>query len=233
MILAIETAVEKVSVALGDSRGIAASASVTSDRRHAESLTPMIEFACEHAGIEVNEISAIAVDVGPGLFTGMRVGMATAEMMAWSLDVPVVPVCSLDVLAASMWQTEDLVVAALDARRSELYWALYRPDVNARTMVRLTEPTVTSPEDMIVYVNDRSEPVWCVGTGFIRYRNDAEALQFAQFAPDHLAMPDAQWLVEIAVQKLARDETVSARDIEPMYLRAPDAEINWAVREGQ
>ena len=233
MILAIETAVEKVSVALGDSRGVLATASVTSDRRHAESLTPMIQFACEHAGVPVANISAIAVDIGPGLFTGMRVGMATAEMMAWSLDVPVVPVCSLDVLAASMWQTDDTVVAALDARRGELYWALYRPDPVARTMVRVTEPVVSSPEDMIVHVNDRSEPVWCVGSGFVRYRNDAEALQYAQFAPDHLAMPDAQWLLDVAIQKLARDETVSARDIEPMYLRAPDAEINWAVREGQ
>ena len=232
MILAIETAVEKVSVALGDSSGIAAASSLTSDRRHAESLTPMIQFACRHAGISTSDISAIAVDIGPGLFTGMRVGIATAEMMAWSLDVPVVPMCSLDVLAASLWHSEDTVVAALDARRGEVYWAMYRPDVTHRTMTRLSEPVVATPEDMIVHVNDRGEPVWCVGTGFERYRDDAESITMASFAPTHLSMPDAQWMIDVAVQRVARDEVVSARDITPMYLRVPDAEINWAVREG-
>ena len=232
MILAIETAVEKVSVALGDSRGIAAASSITSDRRHAESLTPMIQFACVHAGISTSDISAIAIDVGPGLFTGMRVGIATAEMMAWSLDIPVVPVCSLDVLAASLWHSEDTVVAALDARRGEVYWAMYRPDPVHRSMTRMSEPAVASPEDMVVHVNDRAEPVWCVGTGFDRYRDVAESITMASFAPSTLSMPDAQWLIDIAVQRLARDEVVSAREIEPMYLRVPDAEINWAIREG-
>jgi len=232
MILAIETAVEKVGVALGDSRGIAASVSLSSDRRHAESLTPMIEFACSHAGMSLSDVSAIAVDIGPGLFTGMRVGIATAEMLAWSLDVPVVPVCSLDIVAASLWHAEDTVVAALDARRGELYWAMYRPDVVNKKMIPITSPVVSSPEDMIVEVNDRGEPVWCVGSGFVRYRNDVELITHAQFAPDALATPSADVLVEIAVARIARDETVEARDIEPMYLRAPDAEINWAVREG-
>jgi tRNA threonylcarbamoyladenosine biosynthesis protein TsaB len=232
MILAIETAVEKVGVALGDSRGVAASVSLSSDRRHAESLTPMIEFACAHAGVSLSDVSAVAVDIGPGLFTGMRVGIATAEMLAWSLDVPVVGVCSLDIVASSLWHAEDTVVAALDARRGEIYWAMYKPDVVKKQMIALTSPVVSSPEDMIVEVNDRGEPVWCVGSGFVRYRNDVELITRAQFAPDSLATPSAEVLVEIAVGKIARDETIEARDIEPMYLRAPDAEINWAVREG-
>jgi tRNA threonylcarbamoyladenosine biosynthesis protein TsaB len=232
MILAIETAVEHVGVALGDSRGVTASMSLASDRRHAESLTPMIEFACSHAGISLQDVSAIAVDIGPGLFTGMRVGIATAEMLAWSLDVPVVPVCSLDIVASALWHADDTVVAALDARRGEMYWAMYKPDAVNKKMTPITSPVVSSPDDMIVDVNDRGEPVWCVGSGFVRYRSDAELLTYAQFAPDALAAPSAEVLLEIAVGRIARDEVVEARDIEPMYLRAPDAEINWAVREG-
>ena len=92
MILGIETAVEHVGVALGDHRGIRAHTMVASDRRHAESLTPMIRFAMQQAGVEMTDLSAIAVDVGPGLFTGMRVGMATAQSMAWALELPIVPV---------------------------------------------------------------------------------------------------------------------------------------------
>ncbi|MFN5601200.1 MAG: tRNA (adenosine(37)-N6)-threonylcarbamoyltransferase complex dimerization subunit type 1 TsaB, partial [Acidimicrobiaceae bacterium] len=126
MILGIETSVEHVGVALGDHRGIRAHALVASDRRHAESLTPMIQFVVRQAEATMSDISAVAVDIGPGLFTGMRVGIATAQSLAWALDIPVVPVCSLDALALNA-NTEDITVAAaLDARRGEVYWALYR-----------------------------------------------------------------------------------------------------------
>ena len=78
MILAIETPVERVGVAVGDNSGVRASAMLSSDRRHAESLAPMIDFVLSQASLRVDEIDHIAVDIGPGLFTGMRVGMATA-----------------------------------------------------------------------------------------------------------------------------------------------------------
>ena len=109
---------------------------------------------------------------------------------------------------------------------------MYKPDAANKKMTPITAPVVSSPEDMIVEVNDRGEPVWCVGSGFVRYRADTELLTYAQFAPDALAAPRAEVLVDIAVGRIARDDVVEARDIEPMYLRAPDAEINWAVREG-
>jgi len=82
MILGIETAVEHVGVALGDHRGTLASATVNSDRRHAESLAPMIEFVCAQAGVTLRQLDAVAVDVGPGLFTGLRVGIAAARVSA-------------------------------------------------------------------------------------------------------------------------------------------------------
>ena len=83
MILGIETSVEHVGVALGDYRGIRAHSMLASDRRHAESLTPMIEFVMQQAEVEMSDLSAVAVDVGPGLFTGMRVGIAAAQSIAW------------------------------------------------------------------------------------------------------------------------------------------------------
>lgn len=232
VILAIETSVEAVGVALVDHTGVKASASIASDRRHAESLVPLVQFVMEQSGTEMATVSAIAVDVGPGLFTGMRVGIATAQALAWAVDLPVVPVCSLDALAYRVRETDDLVAAALDARRDEVYWALYKSSDIDPVSRRLVDPVVGSPEDLAVHLADRAEPVLCVGTGFHRYRDTFESLAYARFAGDEMRFPDAGVVGRMALSVLANDGAVSADAIEPMYLRPPDATINWSTRGG-
>lgn len=231
MILGIETAVEHVGVALGDHSRIHGSVSVASDRRHAESLTPMIQFLMQQVGIDMADLSAIAVDVGPGLFTGMRVGIASAHTMAWALDLPVVPVCSLDALAMNADWSDVPVAAALDARRGEMYWALYRMRGLGAEPQRVTEPVVTSPDDLAIYLADRAEQVQCVGSGFDRFREQFAESPWAIVNDADRAYPSAEKVVTLASHFLARDETISAEHVAAMYLRAPDAEINWNIRE--
>lgn len=233
LILGIETSVEHVGVALGDSRGIRAHSMLASDRRHAESLTPMIQFVLQQADAEMADLSAVAVDVGPGLFTGMRVGMAAAQSIAWTLELPMVPVCSLDAVAMNADWSDDLVVAALDARRGEVYWAVYRMRGSGAEPQRLTEPVVSSPEDLAIHLADRASHVVCVGSGFERYTEQFEQLTYAQLMGPHAQFPSATHVVALAAHRIAADQTVSAADIQPMYLRAPDAEINWSTREAQ
>lgn len=232
MILAIETSVERVGVAVGDHSGALASSMLASDRRHAESLTHMIEFVMRQAGLRMQEIDHIAVDVGPGLFTGMRVGMAAAQSLAWALDIPLVPVCSLDVLAFGVGATDDPVAVALDARRGEVYWALYRETDTREEPRRLLEPAVVPPADCAVAIADRGERTLCIGTGFVRHGEEFAAIPGAFFAPATSSMPRAEDLLGLAVLRAARDMTVAADALEPMYLRAPDAEINWQTRGG-
>ncbi|MEY4392060.1 MAG: tRNA ((37)-N6)-threonylcarbamoyltransferase complex dimerization subunit type 1 TsaB [Actinomycetota bacterium] len=232
VILAIETAVERVGVAVGDNSGVRASAMLTSDRRHAESLAPMIDFVLSQASLRVDEIDHIAVDVGPGLFTGMRVGMATAQTMAWALDVPLVPVSSLDAIAFGFGASEDPVAVALDARRGEVYWALYRGGDGTGEPAVLKAPSVTVPSSVAIDIADRGEMVTCVGTGFVRYRDDFASIPGASFAPSTFSMPRAEDVLGLATLRVARDRVVAADALEPMYLRAPDAEINWRTRDG-
>lgn len=232
MILAIETAVERVGVAVGDNSGVRASAMLASDRRHAESLAPMIDFVLSQASVRVDEIDHIAVDIGPGLFTGMRVGMATAQSMAFALDVPLVPVSSLDVLAFGHGASDDPLAVALDARRGEVYWALYRAGEGAAEPVVLTSPAVASPGDAAVAIADRGETTVCIGSGFVRHRAEFDGLTRAVFAPESASMPRAEDVLALAVLRAARDRVVPADALEPMYLRAPDAEINWQTRGG-
>ena len=230
MILGIETAVEHVGVALGDYRGIRAHSMLASDRRHAEALTPMIDFVMSQAEVAMTDLSAVAVDVGPGLFTGMRVGMAAAQSIAWALELPMVPVCSLDAVAMNADWSDNVVAAALDARRGEVYWALYRMRGVGTEPQRLTEPVVSSPEDLAVHIADRGEEVVCAGSGFERHKEMFMALSLAQFLGDAGRFPLATQVVALATHRIAADDTVLPGAIEPMYLRAPDAEINWQSR---
>ena len=119
--------------------------------RHAEHLAPAIAWCCEQCGVQPAQLSAVAVGIGPGMFTGLRVGVTTAKALAQSLRIPVLPVPSLDLLAYPLRFRHGLVVATIDARRNELYWSMYRPvpggvqrvsDFEMSTADELTKPAV-------------------------------------------------------------------------------------------
>jgi tRNA threonylcarbamoyladenosine biosynthesis protein TsaB len=141
-----------------------------------------------------------------------------------------IPVCSLDVVAMNAHWSESVVAASLDARRGEVYWALYRMRAIGAEPQRITEPVVSSPEDLAVHLADRGEEIVCVGSGFDRHQEVFQALQWAQFQGASGSYPLATHLVTLAGQRLAADDTVLPGAVEPMYLRAPDAEINWQTR---
>src|SRR3954451_13165803 len=126
IILGIETATTRVGCAIGGVEGVLASFHATRGRRHAETLAPSIQFVCEQARVDFKEISALAVDVGPGLFTGLRVGLATAKAMAQALRVPMIGLTSLDLLGHPVRTSSRLIATGVDARRGEVFWATYR-----------------------------------------------------------------------------------------------------------
>ena len=127
LILGIDTATPAVGCAIGGHEGVLASFTAARGRRHAETLVPAIDHLRRSVGIELDELGAIAVDVGPGLFTGLRVGVATAKAMASALRVPVVVgVSSLDLVAFPVRFSPRLIASVVDARRGEVFFAFYR-----------------------------------------------------------------------------------------------------------
>ena len=163
IVLGIESATESVGVALAASDGVLASVEVARGRRHAESIVPCVQFVCERADIELSEVGAIAVDVGPGLFTGMRVGIATAKSLAMALNIPMVSMTSLEVLAAAEATTDDIIVPVVDARKSEVFWAMYRRTHQGLEL--LHQPTVGSVDDLVSDLMARDQSSVCVGDG--------------------------------------------------------------------
>ena len=228
LILGIETATEQVSVAIGGHEGVLGLVEVCRGRRHAETLAPAIEFVCSQADVRLDEISVVAVDVGPGLFTGMRVGLASAKALAQALRVPMIGMSSLDLLAYPLRHTGRTVVAVIDARKGELFYAFYRPVPGG--VQRVLEPRCGTIDDLIAEVMARRDDVICVGDGALRHRDEIIAELRCEMAEQFLSRPSAAPLVQLAHARALREEWVNPWEIQPLYLRLPDAQINWSVR---
>jgi tRNA threonylcarbamoyladenosine biosynthesis protein TsaB len=230
LILGIDTATPQVGCAVGGHEGVLASFQSSKGRRHAETLAPAIEFICEQTGIELSDIGAIAVDVGPGLFTGLRVGVATAKAMASSLRIPMVGVSSLDLLAFPVRWTNREIVSVIDARRGEVYFAFYRQVPGG--IQRLSEMRTGSPAELCSEIQATGGEYLAVGDGALRYAEDLEVFDEVEIAETGLAYPSPASLVQLAHARAVREDFVNASDLQPLYLRKADVEINWVSRDG-
>ncbi len=229
LILGIETATERVSVAVGGHEGVIGLFEVTRGRRHVETLVPAIDFVLRQADIELDEIGLVAVDVGPGLFTGMRVGLAAAKATAQALRLPMIGISSLDLLAFPNRHTDRVVVPVVDARKGEVFYAMYRQVPGG--VQQVAEPAVGPVDELVADLLARSQEVLLIGDGALRYRDEILDGYHCEIGGD--AHPSAAPLVQLAHARALREDWVNPWEIEPIYLRAPDARINWSTRSAR
>lgn len=212
LLLAFDTATPAVTVAVHDGSDVVAQAAGEGAMAHGELLAPAIDAAMSDAGAAMSDLTAVAVGVGPGPFTGLRVGVVTALTLGSTLGITTHGVCTLDVLAAELTQEsaiEDEFLVATDARRKEVYWAHYRPaDHSADHWAeRLDGPHVSYPADLAEL--HAGMPV--VGRGAALY---PDALSVLDGPLDPSAAALARAVVAGSVHELP---------LEPLYLRRPDA----------
>ncbi|MFD5734450.1 MULTISPECIES: tRNA (adenosine(37)-N6)-threonylcarbamoyltransferase complex dimerization subunit type 1 TsaB [Streptomyces] len=220
LLLALDTATPAVTVALHDGSGVLAESRQVDARRHGELLLPAVDRVLAEAGRKLDAVSDIVVGVGPGPYTGLRVGLVTAATFGAVLGVPVHGLCTLDGLAHAAGLTEPFIVAT-DARRKEVYWARYEPGTApgepgtpSRPVTRLTEPAVDRPAD----IADEVAGVPAVGAGALLY--DTVFTGVRRDGPEHQS---AAALAALAAQKLAAGEEMLPP--QPLYLRRPDAQV--------
>jgi tRNA threonylcarbamoyladenosine biosynthesis protein TsaB len=225
LILAIDTATTRVSAAIGDDGGVIGEVSLAGGRRHAEQLAPAIQYLCGELDVSLAQLAAIAVDIGPGLFTGLRVGVTTAKVMAQALRIPVVAVPSLDLVAYPLRHSNRLVVAVLDARRKEVFCASYRPVPGG--LQRVSDYAVRKPAELVVELESGTDELLLAGDGVAAYRDEFASLDRAELAGVGHEAPSAAALVELATARAEREEFQPQSEIRPLYLRTSDAEINW------
>ena len=228
LILGIETATDRVGAALVDHQGVLAEAHLQGGRRYAEALGPTIEFIMGQAGHRIQDLAGVAVDVGPGLFTGLRVGLAHGKAMAHALGVPMVGVPSLDLVAFPLRYTDKRIVSVIDARRGEVYWAIYWPVPGG--VQREGEFRIGSPEQLALDLTAEPHDTMMIGDGAHRYEAILGGIDHLELADPAMSRPSASSLVQLAHARALREDFVNQREIEPIYLRKPDAEINWVTR---
>ena len=219
LILGIESATSRVGCAIGGPDGVLATRESAEPRRHAESLVPQIAETLEESGVALADIGVIAVDVGPGLYTGLRVGIATAVTMADALGAAMVPVTSLELVAhqARRSCTNRRIDAVIDARRGELFHAAFGANGDP-----ISEPAVLDPRDLVTMLANEAPETLLVGDGI-----EAHSETFAQggfHTNGSSVYPSAETIVELAVAAAAAGKTVGGDSIRPLYLRGPDAQ---------
>jgi tRNA threonylcarbamoyladenosine biosynthesis protein TsaB len=159
------------------------------------------------------------------LFTGLRVGVTTAKVMAQALRIPVVGVPSLDLLAYPLRHSSRLIVTVLDARRREVFYASYRPVPGG--VQRVSDYAVRAPTDLVAELESGTDELLLAGDGVDTYRDDFAELDHVELAGTDHSFPSVAALVELATARVEREEFQPASELRPLYLRTSDAEINW------
>lgn len=227
LVLGLETSTQRSSVALVDEGGVVASVSLGVPRRHGEFVAPAIRFCLDQAGVQLDGVHGVAVGLGPGLYTGLRVGIATAQSLAAARQLPVVGLSGLDVLAFRERYVRRLICAALDARRGELFWAFYRSAPGG--VQRLGEIELGTADRLAAEIEEQAEECLIVGDGGLGAAEQLRAVGAEVAGPDN-AWPEASELAELAVPRFIREETQTAIELQPIYLRQADARIGWQER---
>jgi tRNA threonylcarbamoyladenosine biosynthesis protein TsaB len=232
LILGIETSTPQASVAIGSEQGVIAAAMVSRGATYHEFLLPAIRFCLDETGLGFRNLGGIAVSLGPGLYTGMRIGVSSAKALAQALSVPIVGMASLDLLAYEVRYSPKTICAAIDARRSEVFYAFYRTSPGG--IQRMTEYRVERPERLAVGIDSRPEEVLIVGSGALLHKHIFEDLRsVSELGTMSHAFPDARALVELALPRLFRGEFDKLDDVKPLYLRRSARRIEWERVRGR
>ena len=222
-ILALETSAKAVSAAVSEDGRILCAGYQDTGLTHSRTLMPIVEGILKNTGLTVQDCDAVAVAAGPGSFTGIRIGVAAAKGLAFAADKPAVGVSTLEAMAWNVAHMDALVICAMDARRGQIYNALF--DAQNGVLTRRAPDRAISLEDLAAELRDISRPMVAVGDGghlcetFLRERGLP-----CRLAPPHLVMQNAMSVALCGEAMALAGKLVSAQELLPVYLRPVQAQ---------
>lgn len=230
-ILALETAAKAVSAAIAEDGKVLASGYQDTGLTHSRTLMPIVECLLKNTDMTVRDMDAVAVSAGPGSFTGVRIGVSAAKGLAFAAGIPTVAVSTLAALARNAALLDGLVVCAMDARRQQVYNALF--EARGGALTRLTPDRAIALADLAEELRGDPRPKTVLGDGG---RMTFDFLTAAgvpcRLAPGHLVKENAV-SVALEAEELARSgKLISAQKLAPVYLRPPQAERLRLEKQG-
>ena len=225
IVLAVDTSAKPVSCAIAQDGRILASFYANTGLTHSQTLMPMIEQALQMAGLTVDRLDAVAVNAGPGSFTGVRIGVSAVKGLTFTSDIPCVSVSTLEAMAYQVAAVPGtLVCGAMDARCQQVYTALFLKNEAGET-VRLSEDAAMTLSELETFLNEQDRPIILVGDGSeLTYKALKDSVTNVTLAPACTRYQDASGTALVALEMLSKEDTVSAEALLPEYLRLPQAE---------
>lgn len=219
-LLAADTSAKTATVALFDGNNLVAEYTQNTGLTHSESFLPLIETMMNHINCDINAVDYFAVTNGPGSFTGLRIGVSTIKALAHALKKPLAEVSTLDALAENITSFSGYVCPMLDARRQEVYTAVYH---NGE---KILDDTPLSLTELFDFLKTKRGKVMFLGDGVLSYRDIiAKALpKKAVFAPSHLLLQKASSVASCALRQIENGDVVSYQEVSVRYLKASQPE---------
>jgi len=215
-ILAMDTSSLTATVAVLTDEKLMGEFSVSNKLTHSQTIMPMTDTLLKTASMQISDIDVFAVSVGPGSFTGLRIGMATAKTFAQALNKPIIGVSSLEAIAQNISFTDAIICPIMDARRSEVYNALYK---NGN---EISVPRALHIEELLDELKDKK--VVFAGDGVLIHKEKILKNENWCIAPEHLILPKASSLAYAALKRARNNDFDDLYSLDPIYLRKSQAE---------
>lgn len=222
-VLAIDSSGLVASVAIVTESDLLAEYTVNYRKTHSQTLLPMLDEIAKMASVDLNDIDAIAISKGPGSFTGLRIGSATVKGIALVLDIPIIPVPTVDGLAYNLYKTKGIICPLMDARRNQVYTGLYKWDDE---FVVILEQKAMGIEKIAKEINAIKEEVTFLGDGVTVFEEQLKDLIEVPytFAPAHVSKQRAGAIGSLGIDYYKKGIVIDADDFSPTYLRKSQAE---------
>lgn len=234
-VIGIDSSGLVASVAIVEDSKLVAEYTINNKKTHSQTLLPMLEEIVKMSGLDLQETDAIAIAAGPGSFTGLRIGSATAKGLGLALKKPIVPVSTVDALAYNLYGTDCLVCPIMDARRNQVYTGIYRfeeQDAEGAGLCKpykmqvLREACAVPIEEITMQLNEMGKKVIFLGDGvpvFAEQLKDLMKVPYS-YAPAHLAMQRAGCVAVLGMEYFKAGNFEDAAEHSPEYLRLSQAE---------
>ena len=232
LILAFETSAKAASVALHDGQKLLGESYQNTGLTHSQTLMVMAEDVLKQCGKSAADVTAVAVAEGPGSFTGVRIGAAAAKGFAWGAEIPCYGISTLEAMAESLGIYQGYVCPVMDARRAQVYNALFY--VNCGKISRVAPDRAIALSDLGAELKNLTEPVFFVGDGsLLCYNTLSEDIPLLVLPPEHRMHQRAVGVALLAVRQAAQGITPSGAELNPNYLRLSQAEREKLERENK
>ena len=223
LILAFETSAKACSVALHDGNKLLAESYQNTGLTHSQTLMTMAEDLLKTCGMTAGDVTHLAVAAGPGSFTGVRIGVAAAKGFGWGAELPVYGVSTLESMARSLGVWDGHVCACMDARRSQVYNALFRS--NGGALERVSEDRAIALEELKTNLEHIDGPIYLVGDGaMLTHRTLSGQIENLILLPEHRLQQRASGVALAAAEAIGRGESGDGAALQPNYLRLSQAE---------